>query len=291
MPQCTFIPGALPMMALQAREVSAQKGVEPTKRQLKPCNLKQGLGDVWPAQRPTTCCILSDNLPVVVLIMSSNFLHFLVMYNSFWSVIKWCWWEWITRQDTFPKLRWKWRIYTDEWILLSLGENHWRLDCFICFNIIFVQGHLHELGITCLGDRIYLTELIGLLKKKKREAELSAAKWSGVTPAPGIAYKEDCGECCVAYFCPCCLAKTYWRVTGQGVFYKREPPCGLWTEGEKIVIMSLKQTSCPFLRSDLFPRSKGSRHSCPVLLWTMELAVQNFLSNWTKWIDHQFSIV
>lgn len=94
------------------------------------------------------------------------------------------------------------------------------------------QGHLHELGITCLGDRIYLAELIGLLKKKKREAELSAAKWSGVTPAPGIAYKEDCGECCLAYLCPCCLAKTYWRVTGQGVFYKREPPCGLWMEGK-----------------------------------------------------------
>jgi len=71
-----------------------------------------------------------------------------------------------------------------------------------------------------------------LLKKKKREAELSAAKWSGVTPAPGIAYKEDCGECCLAYLCPCCLAKTYWRVTGQGVFYKREPPCGLWMEGK-----------------------------------------------------------
>lgn len=94
------------------------------------------------------------------------------------------------------------------------------------------KGHLHELGITCLGDRIYLTELIGLLKKKKREADLSAAKWSGVTPAPGIAYKEDCGECCLAYLCPCCLAKTYWRVTGQGVFYKRVPPCGLWMEGE-----------------------------------------------------------
>ena len=76
-----------------------------------------------------------------------------------------------------------------------------------------------------------LSELVGLLKKKKREVDLSASKWSGVTPAPGIAYKEDCGECCLAYFCPCCLPKTYWRVTGQGVFYKREPPCGLWTEG------------------------------------------------------------
>lgn len=100
----------------------------------------------------------------------------------------------------------------------------------------FAQGHLHELGISCLGDRIYLTELIGLLKKKKREADLSAAKWSGVTPAPGFAYKEDCGECCLAYFCPCCLAKTYWRVTGQGVFYKREPPCGLWMEGESVFL-------------------------------------------------------
>lgn len=96
--------------------------------------------------------------------------------------------------------------------------------------MLLTEGHLHELGITCLGDRIYLTELIGLLKKKKREADLSAAKWSGVTPAPGIAYKEDCGECCLAYLCPCCLAKTYWRVTGQGVFYKRVPPCGLWME-------------------------------------------------------------
>lgn len=74
-------------------------------------------------------------------------------------------------------------------------------------------------------------DLIGLLKRKKKEAELSASKWSGVTPAPGIRYKEDCGECCVAYCCPCCLAKTFWRVTGQGVFYKREPPCGLWMEG------------------------------------------------------------
>lgn len=83
-------------------------------------------------------------------------------------------------------------------------------------------------------------ELVGLLKKKKREADLSAAKWSGVTPAPGLAYKEDCGECCVAYFCPCCLAKTYWRVTGQGVFYKREPPCGLWTEGESTFYIILQ---------------------------------------------------
>ena len=91
------------------------------------------------------------------------------------------------------------------------------------------QNHLEEMGITVLGDRIYLMDLIMLLKKKKKEVELSSAQWSGVTPAPGIAYKEDCGECCLAYCCPCCLAKVFWRVTGQGVFYKKESPCGLTT--------------------------------------------------------------
>ena len=90
-----------------------------------------------------------------------------------------------------------------------------------------------EMGITCLGDRIYLMELIGLLKKKKKEAELNASLWSGVVPAPGLAYKEDCGECCVTTCCPCCVAKTYWRVTGQGVFYRKEPPCGLWVGSGK----------------------------------------------------------
>ncbi|XP_031550776.1 uncharacterized protein LOC116288165 isoform X2 [Actinia tenebrosa] len=95
--------------------------------------------------------------------------------------------------------------------------------------ILMQERHLVEMGIQCLGDRLMLMDFITLLKKKKKEVEMSGAQWSGVTPAPGIAYKEDCGECCVAYFCPCCLAKTYWRVTGQGIFYKKEPPCGLFT--------------------------------------------------------------
>merc|ERR1711973_23886 len=95
--------------------------------------------------------------------------------------------------------------------------------------MLLTEHHLVEMGISCLGDRIYLMELITLLKRKKKEAELNASLWSGVVPAPGLAYKEDCGECCVTTCFPCCVAKTYWRVTGQGVFYRKEPPCGLWT--------------------------------------------------------------
>jgi len=52
----------------------------------------------------------------------------------------------------------------------------------------------------------------------------------------------------------------------------------------KLLLCHWNRPLVPVLRSDLFPRSKDSRHSCPVLLWTMELAVQNFASNWTKWI-------
>ncbi|XP_048581049.1 uncharacterized protein LOC116614205 isoform X2 [Nematostella vectensis] len=95
--------------------------------------------------------------------------------------------------------------------------------------MLLQEHHLVEMGIQCLGDRLKLMDLIQLLKKKKKEAELTTAQWSGVTPSAGCAYKEDCGECCVAYLCPCCLAKTFWRVTGQGIFYKKEPPCGLFT--------------------------------------------------------------
>ena len=39
-----------------------------------------------------------------------------------------------------------------------------------------------------IGDRVYLLEMIGLLKKKKKELQTSASLWSGETPAPG------CGE-------------------------------------------------------------------------------------------------
>jgi hypothetical protein len=98
------------------------------------------------------------------------------------------------------------------------------------------------MGIQCLGDRLTLMDFITLLKKKKKEAEMSGAQWSGVTPGPGCAYKEDCGECCVAYLCPCCLAKTFWRVTGQGIFYKKEPPCGLFTGSGRLQPQAKVQT-------------------------------------------------
>ena len=37
-----------------------------------------------------------------------------------------------------------------------------------------------------IGDRVYLIDMIGLLKKKKKELETSATLWSGETPATGF---------------------------------------------------------------------------------------------------------
>ena len=41
------------------------------------------------------------------------------------------------------------------------------------------------MGIQAIGDRVYLLDMISLLKKKKRELETTAALWSGETPADG----------------------------------------------------------------------------------------------------------
>ena len=45
------------------------------------------------------------------------------------------------------------------------------------------------MGIQAIGDRVYMVEMIKMLKKKKLELETTAAKWSGETPAGG------CGMC------------------------------------------------------------------------------------------------
>jgi len=87
------------------------------------------------------------------------------------------------------------------------------------------EDHLKEMGIQAIGDRVYMLEMIKLLKKKKRELETTAAKWSGETPAGGCEYSKSPFHCFRRYCCPCCHARTYWKVTGQGVFYRRVPPC------------------------------------------------------------------
>lgn len=87
------------------------------------------------------------------------------------------------------------------------------------------EDHLKEMGIQAIGDRVYMLEMIKVLKKKKKELETTAALWSGETPAGGCEYSKSIFHCCRRYVCPCCHSRTYWKVTGQGVFYRKVPPC------------------------------------------------------------------
>jgi len=87
------------------------------------------------------------------------------------------------------------------------------------------EEHLKEMGIQAIGDRVYMLEMIQLLKKKKKELMTTATLWSGETPADGCAYNKNCWHCIRRYLCPCCISRTYWKVTGQGVFYRKVPPC------------------------------------------------------------------
>ena len=63
------------------------------------------------------------------------------------------------------------------------------------------------------------------------EADKTKTLWSGQTPAAGLQYSEDCGECCVKTCCPCCITRKNWRVTGQGIFYRTVPPCSWFATG------------------------------------------------------------
>ena len=78
------------------------------------------------------------------------------------------------------------------------------------------------MGLSCLGDRIFLLEMVSYLKKKKIDVSRSQSLWSGQMPADGCPYKRNCTElCCPEFF----YGPTKWRVTGQGIFYKDEPSC------------------------------------------------------------------
>ena len=41
------------------------------------------------------------------------------------------------------------------------------------------------MGLQAIGDRVYMLEMINLLKKKKKELETTASLWSGETPDGG----------------------------------------------------------------------------------------------------------
>jgi len=83
------------------------------------------------------------------------------------------------------------------------------------------EVHLKEIGITVVGDRLVFMDYLKLLKKHKRDADRSKSLWSGTTPVLSLAYHRNCGEFCFHLCCPCCIQSTEWRVTGQGIRWRK----------------------------------------------------------------------
>ncbi|XP_064384259.1 uncharacterized protein LOC135333263 [Halichondria panicea] len=83
------------------------------------------------------------------------------------------------------------------------------------------EPHLQELKVMVIGDRIIFLEYLKLLKKHKRDADRSKALWTGVTPVKNCAYHQNCLGFCFHVLCTCCVPTTEWRVTGQGIRWRK----------------------------------------------------------------------
>lgn len=83
------------------------------------------------------------------------------------------------------------------------------------------EDHMKEMGCAVLGDRILLIEYLSLLKKHKRDADRSRALWNATTPVLNCAYHHNCCGFCTHLCCPCCVPTIEWRVTGQGIRWRK----------------------------------------------------------------------
>ena len=83
------------------------------------------------------------------------------------------------------------------------------------------EEHIKELGCAVLGDRILFMEYLSLLKKHKRDLDRSKALWTAQTPVNSCAYHENCSKYLCYVVCRCCFPHYEWRVTGQGIRWRK----------------------------------------------------------------------
>ncbi|KAL5479820.1 hypothetical protein EMCRGX_G023406 [Ephydatia muelleri] len=106
-----------------------------------------------------------------------------------------------------------------EFMAKAFRENHITGAALLAMT----EEHMKEMGCAVLGDRIAFINYLDLLKRHKREADRSKSLWSGVTPVKSCAYHNHCGSFMLHVLCPCCVPLTEWRITGQGIRYRKNP--------------------------------------------------------------------
>lgn len=83
------------------------------------------------------------------------------------------------------------------------------------------ESHLKDMGFHIVGDRITFLDYLKQLKKHKRDLDRGRALWNATTPVCSPAYHRNLGEYCFQVCCNCCVATTEWRVTGQGIRWRK----------------------------------------------------------------------
>jgi len=104
-----------------------------------------------------------------------------------------------------------------EFMAKSFKENHITGAVLLALR----EEHIKELGCAVLGDRILFMEYLALLKKHKRDLDRSKSLWTAQTPLNSCAYHKNCGKHLCYVACRCCYAQTEWRVTGQGIRWRK----------------------------------------------------------------------
>lgn len=91
--------------------------------------------------------------------------------------------------------------------------------------LLLQEEHLKEMDIKAIGGKVYLFQLLNLLKKKVTEVESPSPIWRGETPYGGWEYSKDIFDVIKRYVMPCFSDTTYWEVSDEGLYYKTTPAC------------------------------------------------------------------
>ncbi|KAL5480090.1 hypothetical protein EMCRGX_G023712 [Ephydatia muelleri] len=128
--------------------------------------------------------------------------------------------------DPLQVLEWTPQEVVDKFLVLLSMEN--MAKAFIEHQIsgavllALTEEHMKELTCAVLGQRVLFLEYLAVLKRHKRDADRSKTLWSVTTPEWGKqSHHHRCTGFCFQFCFPCCVGTREWRVTGQGIRWRR----------------------------------------------------------------------
>lgn len=76
----------------------------------------------------------------------------------------------------------------------------------------------------CIGDRVYMNNLLNILRKGKVGVDRDKVIWEVEIPAGSFQYYESFPDMVKYKCCPCCMFHDNYKLTGQGLNITHRPP-------------------------------------------------------------------